>query len=79
MSGEGDQAATWKDKHENFVRSFSLVEYDSEDEQEYDVLSPIPETPADQIDGELTLSQGKQTTLAMWDIYLTLTVNSQLV
>lgn len=53
MSGAGDESAGRQNRHERFVRSFSEVSYDSEEEQ-YDVLTPIPETPADQIDGEIT-------------------------
>ena len=40
-----------RDTTKEFLRSFSIVDYDSEDE--FDELTPIPETPADQIDGDL--------------------------
>ena len=61
MSGAGDQDAPVRDMHDKFMRRFSVTEYDSEEEdQGFDVLSPIPETPADTIDaGDLTLSLGK--------------------
>ncbi|XP_076444985.1 LOW QUALITY PROTEIN: phospholipase D1-like [Babylonia areolata] len=49
-SGEGPSARV-RDTTRDFLRSFSVVDYDSEDE--FDELSPIPETPADQIDGAL--------------------------
>ena len=39
-----------RDTTKEFLRSFSIVDYDSEDE--FDELTPIPETPADQIDGD---------------------------
>lgn len=49
MSAAGEPALRARDTTGEFLRSFSVVDYDSEDE--FDELSPIPETPGDQIDG----------------------------
>ncbi|KAL8559506.1 hypothetical protein ACOMHN_037170 [Nucella lapillus] len=49
MSEGEERPVRVRDTTKDFLRSFSVVEYDSEDE--FDELSPIPETPADQIDG----------------------------
>lgn len=50
MSEAGEPAMRARDTTKEFLRSFSIVDYDSEDE--FDELTPIPETPADQIDGD---------------------------
>ena len=50
-SGEGDSEGVQDEPTREFLRSFTVVDYDSEDE--FDVLSPIPETPADLLDGDL--------------------------
>ena len=51
MSEAEGGSARVRDTTKDFLRSFSVVEYDSEDE--FDELSPIPETPGDLVDGEL--------------------------
>lgn len=48
-NGEEDTGGV-RDTTREFLRSFTVVDYDSEDE--FDELSPIPETPADAIDGD---------------------------
>ncbi|GFS13232.1 hypothetical protein ElyMa_004878700 [Elysia marginata] len=45
----GDASAT-TDTTREFLRSFSVIDVDSESESDFDELSPIPENPGDHLD-----------------------------
>ncbi|XP_041354686.1 phospholipase D1-like [Gigantopelta aegis] len=54
--GNGADELGTADTTVDFLRNFSVIEwesYESEDDGDFDELSPIPETPADHLDGDV--------------------------